>query len=159
MLLKCWKNQDGSCIQHDDQQEIMEEYRNADTVIYSFPLYTYSVPSHLKAFMDRSIPFNKMTMKVVDGHVVHAQRVDLSHQKLLFICGCEFPNFKDNFAGLNIMIKNKFGKRAECIYVSEYPMLNEESARPLTEPLLKKFVSAGEYYAKNLSILEEIKKN
>ena len=37
-------------------------------------------------------------------------------------------------------------------------MLNEEEARPLTEPLLKKFVSAGEYYAKNLTITDDIKK-
>ena len=155
---KCWKNDDGKCIQEDDQNEIMEEYKNADIVIYSFPLYTYAMPSHLKAFVDRLIPFNKMTMKEVDGHIGHFPRVDLSHQKLLFITGCGFPNFEGNFDGLNIMIKNKFGKKAEIINVSECPMLNEEEARPLTEPLLKKFTLAGEYYAKNLSISEEIKK-
>lgn len=155
---KCWKNDDGKCIQEDDQNEIMEEYKNADIVIYSFPLYTYAMPSHLKAFVDRLIPFNKMTMKEVDGHIGHFPRVDLSHQKLLFITGCGFPNFEGNFDGLNIMIKNKFGKKAEIINVSECPMLNEEAARPLTEPLLKKFTLAGEYYAKNLSISEDIKK-
>lgn len=155
---KCWKNDDGKCIQEDDQNEIMEEYKNADIVIYSFPLYTYAMPSHLKAFVDRLIPFNKMTMKEVDGHIGHFPRVDLSHQKLLFITGCGFPNFEGNFDGLNIMIKNKFGKKAVIINVSECPMLNEEAARPLTEPLLKKFTLAGEYYAKNLSISEDIKK-
>ena len=155
---KCWKNDDGKCIQEDDQNEIMEEYKNANIVIYSFPLYTYAMPSHLKAFVDRLIPFNKMTMKEVDGHIGHFPRVDLSHQKLLFITGCGFPNFEGNFDGLNIMIKNKFGKKAEIINVSECPMLNEEAARPLTEPLLKKFTLAGEYYAKNLSISEDIKK-
>ena len=155
---KCWKNEEGLCVQEDDQKEIMDEYQQADIVIYSFPLYTYAMPSHMKAFVDRLIPFNKMTMVERDGHIVHVPRVDLSHQKLLFICGCGFPNFKDNFAGLDIMIKNKFGKRAECIYVSECPMLNAEQARPLTEPLLKKFVAAGEYYAEHLTIPEEIKK-
>ena len=155
---KCWKNDDGSCIQHDDQNELMEEYAKADIVIYSFPLYTYAMPSHMKAFVDRLIPLNKVTMRVVDGHVTHFPRVDLSNQKLLFICGCGFPNFKDNFAGLDIMIKNKFGDRAKCIYVSECPMLNEEEAKPLTEPLLRKFVAAGEYYAENLTITPEMKK-
>ena len=155
---QCWKNEAGLCVQEDDQKEIMDEYRQADIVIYSFPLYSYAMPSHLKAFVDRLIPFNKMTMKVVDGHVGHYPRVDLSHQKMLFIAGCGFPSFTDNFKGLDIMIKNKFGKRAQTIYVSECPMLNEEEARPLTEPLLKKFVSAGEYFAKNLVITDEIKK-
>ncbi len=155
---KCWKNESGECIQNDDQKEIMDEYKEADIVIYSFPLYSYAMPSHLKAFVDRLIPFNKMTMKEKDGHIVHVPRVDLSHQKLLFIAGCGFPNFEGNFDGLDIMIKNKFGKKAETIYVSECPMLNEEEARPLTEPLLKKFVNAGEYYSKNFSISEELKK-
>ena len=155
---KCWKNESGECIQSDDQKEIMDEYKEADIVIYSFPLYSYAMPSHLKAFVDRLIPFNKMTMKEKDGHIVHVPRVDLSHQKLLFIAGCGFPNFEGNFDGLDIMIKNKFGKKAETIYVSECPMLNEEEARPLTEPLLKKFVNAGEYYSKNLCISEELKK-
>ena len=154
----CWKNEEGLCIQEDDQKEIMDEYQAADIVIYSFPLYSYAMPAHMKAFVDRLIPFNKMTMKMVDGKVRHFPRVDLSHQKLLFICGCGFPNFVGNFDGLDIMIKNKFGKKAETLYVSECPMLNEEAARPLTEPLLKKFEKAGEYYAKNLSITEEIKK-
>ena len=155
---KCWKNEEGLCIQNDDQKEIMDEYKEADVVIYSFPLYSYAMPSHLKAFVDRLIPFNKMTMKEKDGHIVHVPRVDLSHQKLLFIAGCGFPNFEGNFDGLDIMIKNKFGSKAMRIYVSECPMLNEEEAKPLTEPLLKKFVSAGEYFRDNLTITEEKKK-
>ena len=155
---KCWKNEEGLCVQHDDQKEIMDEYAKADIVIYSFPLYSYAMPSHLKAFVDRLIPFNKVIMKMENGHVVHVKRVDLSHQKMLFICGCGFPNFKDNFAGLDIMIKNKFGNGVDTLYVSECPMLNEEAAKPLTEPLLNKFVKAGEYYSEHLSITPEMKK-
>lgn len=154
---KCWKNEDGKCIQKDDQEKLMDEYKNADIVIYSFPLYSYAMPSHLKAFVDRLIPFNKMTMKEKDGHIVHVPRVDLSRQKLLFIAGCGFPNFEGNFDGLDIMIKNKFGSKAMTLYVSECPMLNEEEAKPLTEPLLKKFTAAGEYFAKNLIITKEMK--
>ena len=155
---KCWKNEDGKCIQIDDQNEIMEKYKNADVVIYSFPLYSYAMPAHLKAFVDRLIPFNKVTMVMKDGHVTHVPRVDLKNQKRLFIAGCGFPNFEGNFDGLDIMIRNKFGKDSLTVYVSECPMLNEEEARPLTEPLLKKFTAAGEYYAKNFTITPEMKK-
>ena len=155
---RCWKNENGECIQKDDQAEIINEYKDSDIVLFSFPLYSYAMPSHLKAFVDRLIPFNKMTMKEKDGRIVHAPRVDLTHQKLLFIVGSGFPNFEGNYDGLDIMIKNKFGRKVETIYVSECPMLNEEEAKPLTEPLIKKFVQAGEYYSKNLSISEELKK-
>ena len=50
---KCWKNEEGLCVQDDDQKAIMDEYQKADIVIYSFPLYSYAMPSHLKAFVDR----------------------------------------------------------------------------------------------------------
>ena len=154
----CWKNADGKCIQEDDQNEIMEEYKNADIIIFSFPLYSYAMPSHMKAFVDRMIPFNKMTMKEVDGHIVHVPRVDVSNKKVIFISGCGFPNFEGNFDGLKIMIRNKFGPKVTTIFVSEAPMLNEEEAKPLTEPLLNKFVDAGEYFNKNMALDENIKK-
>ena len=154
----CWKGETGECFQDDDQKEIMDEYKNADIVIYSFPLYSYAMPSHLKAFVDRLIPFNKMTMKEKDGRIVHVPRVDLSRQKKLFIVGSGFPNFEGNYDGLDIMLKSKFGKDIITLYVSECPMLNEPDARPLTLPLLEKFTKAGEYYAQNLDISPELKK-
>lgn len=156
---ECWKNNNGKCIQQDDQEEIMAKYQEADMIIWSFPLYSYAMPSHVKAVVDRLIPFNKMTMKEVNGHIVHVPRVDLRDKKLLFISGCGFPNFDGNFDGLKIMIENKFGANAETIFVSEAPMLNEKEAEPLVKPLLAKFVSAGEYYSKNLSLSKEIKKD
>ena len=155
---KCWKNENGKCIQSDDQEEIMNEYISSDIVIYSFPLYSYAMPSHLKAFVDRLIPLNKITMKEKDGHIVHLPRVDLSKQKKIFICGCGFPNFEGNFDGLDIMLKNKFGKDILPIYVSECPMLNEKEAEPLTKPLIEKFRKAGEYFATNLDMTSDIKK-
>ena len=155
---KCWKNEDGECVQKDDQKIIMDEYQKSDIIIWSFPLYSYAMPSHLKAVVDRLIPFNKMTMKEVDGHIVHVPRVNLHDKHVIFICGCGFPNFDGNFDGLDIMIKNKFSKHQTSIYVSEAPMLNEEEAKPLTEPLLIKFTAAGRFYNEHLFISDEIKK-
>ena len=116
------------------------------------------MPSHLKAFVDRLIPFNKMTMKEKDGRIVHVPRVDLSKQKKLFIVGSGFPNFEGNYDGLDIMLRSKFGKDITTLYVSECPMLNEPDARPFTAPLLEKFEKAGEEYAQNLAISAETKK-
>ena len=44
---------DGACVQQDDMQAFYEDLRWADTVVYSFPLYYYSYPAQIKAFMDR----------------------------------------------------------------------------------------------------------
>ena len=155
---QCWKNEEGKCIQEDDQKLIMDAYEASDIIIWSFPLYSYAMPSHLKAVVDRLIPFNKMTMKEVNGRICHVPRVDLSNKKVIFICGCGFPNFEGNFDGLDIMIKSKFSCHQTSIYVSETPMLNEPEAKPLTEPLLDKFVQAGEYYSKHFEITDEMKK-
>lgn len=63
----CWRNGDGKCIQKDDQNDILEKYVEADLILWSFPLYCYGMPSHLKAVLDRTIPLVQMKMVEVDG--------------------------------------------------------------------------------------------
>ena len=43
----CWQKMDGHCVIQDDQNEILDLYRTADVIIWSFPLYCYAMPSHL----------------------------------------------------------------------------------------------------------------
>jgi multimeric flavodoxin WrbA len=62
----CWSKMDGHCVIKDDQNEILDLYRNADLVIWSFPLYCYAMPSHLKAVLDRTILLVKMIMALED---------------------------------------------------------------------------------------------
>ena len=83
---------DGHCIIQDDQNEILDLYTKADVIIWSFPLYCYSMPSHLKAVLDRTIPLVKMRMvEESDGTVHHEALVDFSRIHTLVICGCGFP--------------------------------------------------------------------
>ena len=58
----CWAKMDGHCVIEDDQNAILDMYVNADLIIWSFPLYCYAMPSHLKAVLDRTIPLIKMKM-------------------------------------------------------------------------------------------------
>ena len=58
----CWQKMDGHCVIDDDQNEILDLYKAADVIIWSFPLYVYGMPSHLKAVLDRTIPLVKMKM-------------------------------------------------------------------------------------------------
>ena len=73
----------------------------------------------------------------------------LKHTKFVIISGCGFPQWDGNFTALDIICKNAFGPDSTRIFVSETPMLHQEAAKPVTEPLLQRFEAAGEEFAKN----------
>ena len=148
----CWAAGDGHCVIDDDQNGLLDLYRSSDVVIWSFPLYCYGMPSHLKAFLDRTIPLIKMRMeKTEDGAVRHEALVDFSRIHTLVICGCGFPDWDGNFDALRIQCKNCFGDPV-VVCVPEAPMLNVPAASPVTEPLLSRFEDAGREYAKALTL-------
>ena len=151
----CWERMDGHCVIEDDQNAILDIYREADIIIWSFPLYCYGMPSHLKAFLDRTIPLVKMKMvQTEDGTVRHVALADFSKIHTLVICGCGFPDWDGNFDGLKIMCRNGFGN-LDMVCVPETPMLNVPAAAPLADPKLARFEAAGEEYAAALKLSPE----
>lgn len=150
----CWKNGDGKCVQQDDQNEILAAYLRSDVIIWSFPLYCCSMPSHLKAVLDRTIPLIQLRMKEVDGRIQHEQLFDLSKKRIIVICGSGFPDWEGNFEGLRLQCRNCFGP-ADLIFVPETPLMNIPEAEPLTRPLLERFRAAGHEYARSKSLSPE----
>ena len=151
----CWQRGDGHCVIADDQNAILDLYRNADVIIWSFPLYCYGMPSHLKAVLDRTIPLVKMSMvQHEDGTVRHEALADFSRIHTVVICGCGFPHWEGNFDGLKHMCKTCFGD-PEMICVPETPLLNVPAAAVVADPLLARFEEAGEEYAVNLRLTAE----
>ena len=150
----CWKNGDGKCVQQDDQNDILAAYCKADVIIWSFPLYCYSMPSHLKAVLDRTIPLIQLRMKEVDGRVQHEALVDFSAKHTVIICGAGFPDWDGNFEGLRLQCRNAFGNET-MIFVPETPLMNIPEAAPLAEPLLGHFRDAGREYAREKTLSPE----
>ena len=151
----CWERMDGHCVIEDDQNAILDIYREADIILWSFPLYCYGMPSHLKAFLDRTIPLVKMKMvQEENGTVRHVALADFSKIHTLVICGCGFPDWDGNFDGLKIMCRNGFGN-LDMVCVPETPMLNVPAAAPLADPKLARFEAAGEEYAAALTLSPE----
>lgn len=151
----CWKRMDGHCVIQDGQNAILDLYRNADVIIWSFPLYCYGMPSHLKAVLDRTIPLVKMKMvKNADGTVRHEALANFSKIHTVVICGCGFPHWEGNFESLKLMCKTCFGN-LDMVCVPETPMLNVPEAAALAAPLLARFQKAGEEYASALSLSPE----
>ena len=124
----CWQRGNGHCVIEDDQNGILDLYRSADLIIFSFPLYCYAMPSHLKAVVDRTIPLVKMDMvQEDDGTVHHEALADFSKMHTLVICVC----------------------------VPETPMLNIPEAAPVADPLLARFEKAGEEYGATMTLSAE----
>ena len=151
----CWQRGDGHCVIDDDQNIILDAYRSADVIIWSFPLYCYGMPSHLKAVLDRTIPLLRMKMvREHDGTVRHEGLVDFSKIHTLVICGCGFPHWEGNFDSLKLLCKNCFGE-PDMVCVPETPLLNVPQAAIVADPLLEKFQRAGEEYAAALRLSPE----
>lgn len=142
----CWKLEGIHCVQNDDMQGILNDILASDLIIWSFPLYCYGMPSHLKAICDRLLPLSQKTMKEENGRIVHDTKMDLSAKKYIMISGCGFPNFEGNFAPAIAQFKNCFGKTAETICIPEAPMFNAKEAESVTIPLLEQVKQAGEEY-------------
>ena len=82
------KKKDGHCVIQDDQNEILDLYVKADVIIWSFPLYCYSMPSHLKTVLDRTIPLVKKGMvEESNGTIHHEALVDFSKIHTVAIIG------------------------------------------------------------------------
>ncbi len=151
----CWQRMDGHCVIDDDQNEILDLYRAADLIIWSFPLYCYGMPSHLKAVLDRTIPLVKMKMlQEADGRVRHEALVDFSKKHTLVLCGCGFPDWEGNFDGLRMQCRQCFGN-LQMVCVPETPMLNVPQAAVVADPLLECFTAAGAEYARDLTLSPE----
>ena len=151
----CWAKMDGHCVIEDDQNDILDLYTKADLIIWSFPLYCYAMPSHLKAVLDRTIPLVKMKMvQEADGTVRHEALADFSKMHTLVICGCGVPDWDGNFDALRTMCDRCFcGPDILC--VPETPMLNIPAAAVVADPLLAKFEKAGEEYSGTLHLSPE----
>lgn len=145
---QCWQRGDGNCVLQDDQNEILAAYRAADVIIWSFPLYCYGMPSHLKAVLDRTIPLVQMRMVAAGDAVRHESLVDFSKKKTVVISGCGFPAWEGNFEGLKQQCKVCFGNLT-MLCVPETPLLNTPEAAFLAQPLLAKFRLAGTEFEKN----------
>ena len=151
----CWQQMEGYCLIDDDQNGILDLYRTSDLVIWSFPLYCYGMPSHLKAVLDRTIPLVKMKMvQQDDGRVQHEALADFSKIHTLVISGCGFPDWEGNFDALRMQCKQCFGNLTR-VCVPETPMLNVPQAAVVADPLLSRFEQAGAEYAQSLTLSPE----
>ena len=127
----------------------MEEILASDLLIWSFPLYCYAMPAPLKALLDRTLPLSSMAMQKVGDRYEHVGQADFSHLRYLMICGCGFPNSRQNFEPAVMQFKLCFPCNHTIITVPESPMFNAIEAAAVTVPRLELIKQAGRQYAEN----------
>lgn len=155
----CMRN-GGICVHKDDMREILEKILASDLLIWNFPLYCYGMPAPLKALLDRTLPLSSMTMQKVGERYEHVGQSDFSHLRYVMICGCGFPNSRQNFEPAVMQFKLCFPCDHTIITVPESPMFNAPEASIVTEPRLALVKQAGKQYAEagtiDAALLEKI---
>lgn len=151
----CMRNK-GTCVYDDDMAGILREITESDLLVFSFPLYAYGMPAPMKAVIDRLLPLTSMEMREVEGSYRHVGRSDFSNLKFVMICGCGFPNSRNNFEPVVDQFKKLFPHNHTIITIPESPMFSAPEAAPVTAPRLELVKKAGKIYAENLCIPEDL---
>lgn len=146
----------GTCVYDDDMKMILPEIIASDLLIFNFPLYCYGMPAPLKALVDRTLPLSSMRMKWDGNRYIHVGQADFSHLHYLMICGCGFPNSRNNFEPMVAQFKLLFPQNHTIITVPESPMFNAPEATGVTQPRLELVQKAGKQYAERWGIDDEL---
>ena len=137
----------GHCAINDDMREILEQMLSSDLLLFSYPLYCYGMPAMLKNLIDRTLPLSSMAMAESGGRYVHVGGRDCSHLRYLMICGCGFPNSKNNFEAAVQQFELLFPSNHTILTVPESPMFSAPEAAVVTVPQLERVARAGRQYA------------
>ena len=147
----CWKNTPGECCIKDDMQMIIEKEIEADLIIWSFPLYYFSVPGMLKNMIDRQLPMNLPFMSKDDrecGSGGHEARYDMSGKKHVLISTCGFYSSEGNYDSVTKMFDHFLGKgRYETIFCGQGELFRVKELAARTDEYLSYVKDAGCEYA------------
>lgn len=141
----CWNKTPGKCIFNDDMESLLNDLIDASLVIWSFPLYYFSVPGLLKNFIDRQLP---LTLPFMDKSVAsggHPSRYDRSKQKHILISTCGFYTAKGNYDSV-IGMFNYFLKDYDTIFCGQGELFRVPELSYRTNEYLSYVKQAGKEY-------------
>lgn len=147
----CWRNKEGNCCINDDMSDVIQAQLWADIIIWSFPLYYFSVPGALKTLIDRQLPMNLPYINNDDslGSGRHPSRYDMKNKKHIIISTCGFYSTKGNYDGIKAMFNHMLGINCyETVFCAQGEMLSIPGVKENTKDYLKNIVLAGYEYCK-----------
>lgn len=162
--LFCWHSTELRCVQKDDVSDIIGKILEADVIIWNFPLYFYSMPSHMKALLDRMICLEKLDMiKNEDGSIRHGEKTRVSAKHVVLVgSGFPAPDLAI-FEPLEQQLRYGIARDITFVGIPETPLFeplnNEKSYSEFTEPLLQKLTAAGAEFAHDGSLSREMQES
>ena len=146
----CWTKTPGKCVIDDDMSAILPKVIAADAIVWSFPLYCYSVPGGLKHFLDRNLPLALPFMDTAAESGEHPPRYDLSRQKHILVSTCGFWTTEGNYDGVNFMF-DRGGSPTEKIYCAQGELFGDRVPEPRVKARAAEYLEtvkrAGAEYA------------
>lgn len=106
----CWNKTPGACVHRDDMSQVIADMLWADVILWSFPLYYFSVPGPLKNLMDRQLPMVLPFMSREAESGSHPARYHLSGKRHVVISTCGFYTAKGNYDGVTAIFDHLCGK-------------------------------------------------
>ncbi len=158
----CWNKTPGKCCIADDMQSVLEKLLWADVTVWSFPLYYFSVPSRLKALIDRQLPMSLPFMCDREdgaGNGSHPARYNMEGKRHVIISTCGFYTAEGNYDSVLSMFDHMCGKGNYTEILcgqGELFRVKELSAR--TDEYLEFVRTAGKEYAE-CGISDKTRKN
>lgn len=143
----CWNKTPGTCCIRDDMADVIGNMLWADLIIWSFPLYYFSVPGPLKNLMDRQLPMTLPFMSEDAESGGHPSRYDMSGKRHVVISTCGFYTAKGNYDGVNAMFDHLCGKgNYTSIYCGQGELFRVPELHERTDAYLNTVRLAGEEF-------------
>lgn len=144
----CWNKTPGKCCISDDMADVIESMLWADIIIWSFPLYYFSVPGPLKNLIDRQLPMALPFMTADSESGGHPSRYDMSGKRHVVISTCGFFTAEGNYDGVSAMFDHMCGKgNYTPIYCGQGELFRVKELSQRTEEYLSHVRDAGEEFA------------
>ncbi len=148
----CWNKTPGKCCIQDDMQEVIAKILWTDIVIWSFPLYYYTVPGGLKTLIDRQLPMELPFMAEREdgvGSGSHPSRYDMSGKRTVLISTCGFYTAEGNYDGIYSLFDHMCGKNQyTSIFCGQGELFRVPEVSARTGEYLEYVRRAGWEYAK-----------
>lgn len=156
----CWSKTPGRCVINDDVRSVTLKILAADLVIYSFPLFYYSVPSRLKALIERQLPTVAPFMTGQSDYLVnggHPPRFEIK-QKTILVSTCGFYPTDKSYDAVRAQFDMICGKGNYLeLFLGEGELLSKRVADRRCNARLDLFELAGEEYGRTGTVAEETK--
>lgn len=147
----CWKKTPGICCIKDDMKTVIDKQLEADIILWSFPLYYFSVPGILKNLIDRQLPMSLPFMSAREdgyGSGSHDSRYNMEGKRHVLISTCGFYSAKGNYDSVLRMFDHFLGKgNYETVFCGQGELFRVKELSARTEEYLDAVKVAGAEYA------------